>query len=123
MENFFWGKEQERDIYSSEVTNIPLLFLGRVRNFFLVLGMFLVWRREESGKIFLKREKSRGIGKVKISGWRGTGGNWLLRTEGRKTDEYCRKWHNIYRIRRNACTGIAAYSVIIILIFTLLEFS
>lgn len=52
MENFFWGKEQERDIYSSEVTNIPLLFLGRVRNFFLVLGMFLVWRREESGKIF-----------------------------------------------------------------------
>lgn len=123
MEKFFCGRGTGEGYLFQRSHKYPSPVPGTGTEFFLVLGRFLVWRREESGKIFLKREKSRGIGKVKISGWRGTGGNWLLRTEGRKTDEYCRKWHNIYRIRRNACTGIAAYSVMIILIFTLLEFS
>ena len=118
MEIFFCGKEQERDIYSSEVTNIPLLFLGRVRNFFWFWGCSWSGEGKRAAKFFREgkevRKQERRVKQDGKNGRRqrrqagakrlerqmtagskgiGEGGGTFLSVyrAGEKTDEYCQK--------------------------------
>ncbi|CBL35455.1 hypothetical protein CL3_00300 [butyrate-producing bacterium SM4/1] len=57
MEKFFCGRGTGEGYLFQRSHKYPSPVPGTGTEFFLVLGRFLVWRREESGKIFLKREK------------------------------------------------------------------